>query len=119
MFNSNQGNIEISERTLEANRALYDGARENIARDVSIALRKIREIDSLFRASDRTSPDTYRELVEGMFSNYQKRNISVLEFTDFVEAYRTSRVLMNQLENDRADAMEALNFAVGTDLLKP
>ena len=119
VFNRNQGNIGISERTLEANRALHEGAREDIARDVTISLHRMREIDSLYRGSDRTSPETYHELVEGMFSNYEKRNISVLEFTDFLEAYRTSRVLMNQLENDRADAMEALNFAVGTDLLKP
>ncbi|HEX7572504.1 MAG TPA: hypothetical protein VF514_05380, partial [Bacteroidota bacterium] len=70
-------------------------------------------------ASDRSSLEKYHELVEGMFTNYQKRNISVLEFTDFLEAYRTSMVLVNQLENDRADAIEALNFATGTDLLKP
>jgi cobalt-zinc-cadmium efflux system outer membrane protein len=119
LFNRNQGNIEISERTLEANRALEDGVRENVQRDVTIAMQRAVEIDRLFHASDRSSLEKYHELVEGMFTNYQKRNISVLEFTDFLEAYRTSMVLVNQLENDRADAIEALNFATGTDLLKP
>jgi cobalt-zinc-cadmium efflux system outer membrane protein len=119
LFNRNQGNIDISERTIEANRALHEGARASVTRDVTIALQRVREIDRLYRTSDRSYPGEYRALVEGMFTNYEKRNISVLEFTDFLEAYRTSMVLMTQLENDRADAIENLNFAAGTDLLKP
>ena len=61
----------------------------------------------------------FRELADGMYADYQRRNISVLEFTDFLEAYRTSLVLENQLENDRLDAIEALNYAAGTDLVNP
>jgi hypothetical protein len=45
--------------------------------------------------------------------------MSVIEFTDFIESYRTSMLQMNQLGNDRADAMETLNYVTGTDIFQP
>jgi cobalt-zinc-cadmium efflux system outer membrane protein len=50
-------------------------------------------------------------------ANYNSRNISLLEFTDFFESYRTSMVQWYQLQNDRADAIEALNFAVSVPII--
>ena len=118
-FNRNQGNIDVSARTLEADRAMNDNYRTSVLEEVAAALRRASELERLYRSFDRKFPLQYRELVDGMIANYQKRNMSVIEFTDFIESYRTSMLQMNQLGNDRADAMEMLNFVTGTDLFKP
>jgi cobalt-zinc-cadmium efflux system outer membrane protein len=119
LFNRNQGNIDVSARTLEADRALHDNARTSVLEEVAAALRRASELERLYRSFDRKFPFQYRELVDGMIANYQKRNMSVIEFTDFIESYRTSMLQMNQLGNDRADAMETLNYVTGTDLFRP
>ena len=51
-----------------------------------------------------------------MVQNYLKRNMTLIEFTDFYESYRTAMLQINQLQDDRADAFETLNYATGTDL---
>ncbi len=117
IFNRNQGNIEVSEHTLEANRVAYLNYRAGVVEEVRAALRRAVETDRLFRSFDRKFPVEYSTLVDGTIVNYQQRNMSVLEFTDFIESYRTSMLQMNQLENDRADALEMLNYAVGTTIL--
>ena len=119
LFNRNQGNIDVSARTLEADRAVHDNYRASVLEEVAAALRRASDLERLYRSFDRRFPLQYRELVDGMIANYQKRNMSVIEFTDFIESYRTSMLQMNQLGNDRADAMEMLNYVTGTDLFQP
>ena len=118
LFNRNQGNIQVSERTLEADVLTRDNVRITVENEVVTAFRKARETDRLFRESDRNFPAEYRTLVDGMIESYRMRNISLLQFTDFYEAYRSSVIQINQLQNDRVDAYENLNFAVGKDLVK-
>ncbi|HMK39675.1 MAG TPA: TolC family protein [Bacteroidota bacterium] len=119
IFNRNQGNIDVSARTLESDRAMHDNERKAVLEEVSAALRRASELERLYRSFDRKFPLQYHALVDGMIANYQKRNMSVIEFTDFIESYRTSMLQMNQLGNDRADSMEMLNYVTGTDLFTP
>ncbi len=119
LFNRNQGNIATAERTLQADQANLLAARQRVEKEVDLAYRKAQESDRLLGASSKSFTDLYATLVSGMIANYQKRYISILDFTDFFESYRTSMIQMYQLENNRLDAIEALNYAVGTDLVKP
>jgi len=119
LFNRNQGNIALSARTLEADRSLNAGVRATVAGEVAAALRRASDLERLYRSFDRKFPGQYRELIDGMIANYQRRNMSVIEFTDFIESYRTSMLQMNQLGNDRADALETLNYVTGTDMFTP
>ena len=119
IFNRNQGNIESAEVVVAADSLQRRGAREKVQREVESALAKAMEADQLFRSFDRSFPEEYRSLVADMVSNYAKRNMSVVEFTDFIESYRSSMRQMNELENDRADALEALNDAAGATFIAP
>lgn len=119
LFNRNQGNILVAERTLDADRANLESARLRVRKDVDLAYKKAVESDRLLGASTKSFTSEYATLVGGMISNYQKRYVSILEFADFFESYRTSMIQMYQLQNNRLDAIEALNYAVGTDLVKP
>ena len=119
IFNRNQGNIESAEVVVAADSLQRRGAREKVQREVESALAKAMEADQLFRSFDRSFPEEYRSLVADMVSNYAKRNMSVVEFTDFIESYRSSMRQMNDLENDRADALEALNDAAGATFIAP
>jgi len=116
LFNRNQGNILVSEKTLEANRALRENAERTVEREVTVSFQKALQTDRLYRASDRKFPGEYRTLVDGMVQNYLKRNMTIIEFTDFYESYRTAMLQINQLQDDRADAFETLNYATGSDL---
>jgi outer membrane protein, heavy metal efflux system len=119
IFNRNQGNIEVSENTLEADKRNRDLVRETINKEVTLALTKAVEVDTTYASFDRQLTGEYKQLVDGMIANYAKRNISIIEFTDFFESYRNSMVQMIDLQNDRTDAFENLNYAAGADLFSP
>lgn len=118
IFNRNQGNIEASEYTLEANKRLKENTRHTIEKEVTTAYQRAAEIEKLYRAFNKRFPEEYRQLVTGMTENYERRNIGIIEFTDFFESYRNSIVQFHQLENDRVEALAGLNLAVGTLLVK-
>ena len=119
IFNRNQGNIEISKNTLEADKVLREYSRKTLEKEIATAYRKAVDTDSLFRAFDKKFTGEYKTLVDGMDADYQRRNITIIEFTDFYESYRTSMLQMNQLQNERLDAFEGLNYAAGTSLINP
>ncbi len=119
IFNRNQGNVEISENTLEADKLLREYSRKTLEKEIATAYKKAVDTDSLFKAFDKKFTGEYKTLVDGMDADYQKRNITIIEFTDFYESYRTSMLQMNQLQNDRLDAFEGLNYAAGTSLINP
>ncbi|HUN65043.1 MAG TPA: TolC family protein [Bacteroidota bacterium] len=114
IFNRNQGNIEAAEATLAADRLAAESARMKVRRDVKTAYDRARGADDLYRQADRTFPERYAALVQGTIDSYQKRNIGIIEFTDFYESYRTSMMGYFKLLGSRFDAIENLNYAVGT-----
>ena len=53
IFNRNQGNIEISKNTLEADKVLHEYSRKTLEKEIATAYRKAVDTDSLFRAFDK------------------------------------------------------------------
>ena len=116
-FNRNQGNIEAAECAVRADDATRLFAEQKVEREVTNAYHRALQSDDLFRRFDKKFMEEYTTLVEGMITNYEKRNISIMVFTDFYESYRTSMLQMNKLQSDRIDAIEVLNYAVGTTII--
>ena len=119
LFNRNQGNIAVAERTLEAAQYERDNLHRAVDQEVRIAWTKARAADALYRSLDHSFIDDYHQLVDGMIKSYQARNISLLQFTDFFESYRSSMVQLNQLRSNRLEAFEDLNHAAGRVILNP
>jgi cobalt-zinc-cadmium efflux system outer membrane protein len=119
LFNRNQGNIIVSENNIEADKVLLNQAKNSVKKDVVSAYDKAFETNKLYRNFDNKFTDEYKKLASGMIANYENRNMTIIEFTDFYESYRTSILQTIQLQNSRIDSFENLNFAAGKDLLPP
>ena len=114
VFNRNQGNIQSAEAIVLGQRATLDNTRRGAEQDVIAAYRLSNNFDRLYRTFDRSFVTAYQDFVRNMTESYEKRNVSLVEFTDFYESYRTSMLQMNQLQRDRAEALEQLNYSVGS-----
>jgi outer membrane protein, heavy metal efflux system len=119
IFNRNQGNILQAELGVEQSKALLAQTISALEKDVAGAYAKAVSTDRVYKGLDRKFTGQYQQLVAGMIKTFENRNISVIQFTDFFESYRTSIVQMNQLQSDRLDAFEAINYVVGTNILGP
>ncbi|MGD1005780.1 MAG: TolC family protein [Ignavibacteriaceae bacterium] len=119
VFNRNQGNISVSENNIEADKVLLNKAKHSVKKDVVSAYDKAFETNKLYRNFDNKFTGEYKKLASGMIANYENRNMTIIEFTDFYDSYKTSVLQTIQLQNSRIDSFENLNFAAGKDLLPP
>jgi len=119
LFNRNQGNIELAKLTLLSDEVNGLQSKSFVEREIRNAFQKAAETDRLFKSIDKNFIAQYDTLALGTTENFRNRNITIVEFTDFYESYRTSIIQLNQIQNSRIDAIENLNFRTGSDLLIP
>src|SRR5690606_40330754 len=54
--------------------------------------------------------------VNGMIDNFQKRNVSIIEFIDFFEAYNDVPTEMTRIKTQLVISAERLNLLTGKDI---
>ena len=57
----------------------------------------------------------FDRLMHEMLVNYQKRNISILDFLDFYDSYKQNILQLNSIQFNRISAFEDINFYTGTN----
>ncbi len=117
-FDRNQGNIQSARASIESNRYRFQSAREQVMADVIQAYSNALEINRLYGNFDRKFMPEFDRLREEMMLNFEKKNISLVEFLDYYDAYKSNAVQFNLLEFNRMAALENINFTVGKDMVK-
>lgn len=117
-FNRNQGNIKAAKVSVDQSKALYTQQQSIVENDVQKAYSKMLNTQRMLQSFDPAFSNQYEQLMKGVAVNFGKRNISLIDFTDFVESYRNNVLQFNQLQNDRRQAIESLNFAVGKSIIE-
>ncbi|MBO9639538.1 MAG: TolC family protein, partial [Siphonobacter aquaeclarae] len=114
LLNRNQGNIRAARQHVDYRRQLLDQKKIELANEVVTAVRKVEEVEQASTGQRLTEP--LDQLSKGMYENFRKRNVSLLEFVDFVETYQETIREYNRLQATRIKAYEELNFTVGEEL---
>ncbi len=112
-FNKNQGNIKAAEYQIQGNKQYLAQAANQVDNEIFQAFTKAQLSEDLYRKMDKGFLPKFEKLIQGVVENYQKRNLTLIEFTDFLESYKSSFTQINSLQNDRIQAFEYLNFVVG------
>ena len=118
VFNRNQGNVASARASVEASKQLLQQKQTIVQNDIFASVQKIIETEKL---NNSLSPDfgkDFNTVLTGAQSNYEKKNISLLEFVDLFESYKESVIQLNAIKSQRINAYEELNFSVGKDLFK-
>ena len=84
--------------------------------EVESSFKKWQEAARNYNELKQQSVADFETVYNGVLENFQKRNISLLEFTDFMESYSMAALQMNELRKKIALSGEELNSAVNQDL---
>jgi outer membrane protein, heavy metal efflux system len=117
VFNRNQGNIKSARFNLESSRFQLQHAEEQVSSDVINAYSKAIEANRLYKKFDNKFVAELEEMNTEMIKNYEKRNISLIEFLDYYDAYKENAIQLNNLRYNRINAFEKLNFSVGEGII--
>jgi outer membrane protein, heavy metal efflux system len=114
-FNRNQGNIKAAKAMIGANEVTQRSTEATVQENVSRALQRAFAQDKLFHSIDPAFFGDFERLMHEVLVNYEKRNISILDFLDFYDSYKQNVLQLNSVRFNRVTAFEDINFYTGTN----
>ena len=118
VLNRNQGNIKYAKAMADASMLELKNKNLAITNEVLAAIHKLEQVEQEFKKVDQSFGANFKLINDGFVANYQKRNISLIEFIDFFDAYNQSILQLNRLNEKRIRTYEELNYITGEELFK-
>ena len=116
-FNRNQGNIKAAKIAIDQSNTVLTQQKLTVENEVQQAYSKVLNSEKMLKTIDPGFQNDFDKLLKSITENFEKRNISLLEFTDFYDSYKQNVLQWNQLQNERIQAIESLNFTIGKPIV--
>jgi cobalt-zinc-cadmium efflux system outer membrane protein len=113
-FNRNQGGIKQAQLSVEQSKIQFQNQQNQVESDVATGYKSALRLEQLYNSFDPKFKDDFTHLIQEVYVNYQKRNLSMLEFLDFYDSYKTNTLQLNNLQLNRVLSLEQLNYVTGT-----
>jgi cobalt-zinc-cadmium efflux system outer membrane protein len=115
VFNRNQGNIKNAKALIANTQATQRFTQATVEENVATSLQKAFAQEKMFRSIDPKFIADFERLTGEVLKNYEKRNISILDFLDFYDSYKQNAVEMSTIQFNRVSAFEDINYYTGTN----
>ncbi|KFF02721.1 TolC family protein [Flavobacterium reichenbachii] len=116
LWNKNKGNIKYAQTILEQSKVDKQNFELQLQTEITTAWTKWDESRQNYSVIKPTVNADFEAVYNGILINFQKRNISILEFTDFMESYNQATIQVNELKKKVALSAEELNSTINKDL---
>ena len=115
VFNRNQGNIKNAKALISNTQVTQKYTQATVDDNVSTSLQKAFSQQRLYHSIDPKFAADFQRLTGEVIKNYEKRNISILDFLDFYDSYKQNAVQLNTILFNRVSAFEDINYYTGTN----
>ncbi len=116
LWNKNKGNIKIAQAQLLQNQTLASLKETELRAKIITANSNLLYRQQQYARLSTSTADNMQTVYKGMLTNFQKRNISLIEFTDFMESYNQSVMLLNEMKKQIILSGENLNTLVNQNI---
>lgn len=116
LWKSNKGNVEKANYAIKQNQKNAEFQKLNLETKVQSAFQIWKtQYDQLaeIKSTDLSNLDL---VYDGMLKNFRNGNISLIEFTDFMESYRQTALQIYDMKNDLMESAIKLNQLVQTKI---
>jgi outer membrane protein, heavy metal efflux system len=113
-FNRNQGAIKQAHIAIDQSKVQFQSQQNQVESDVATGYRNAVRVEKLYSGFDPQFKTDFTHLIHEVLINYQKRNLSLLEFLDYYDSYKINVVQLNSILLNRITALEQLNYVTGT-----
>jgi cobalt-zinc-cadmium efflux system outer membrane protein len=117
ILNRNQGNISSAKYSIKQQEVIVDGALAKVSSDVSAAYDKIKFYQQVNNPQQLDFSKQYDALFQNMLNSYQQRQVNLLEFIDFTDAYKDSKLKLLDQHTALIRSLLELNYQVGKDVI--
>lgn len=116
IFDRNKGNIKEAKLGVQIAELEAKNKKNEIANDIIEALRNYTQAQDLYNQIDADYELQLDRLLEAYVKNFQKKNVSMIEYLDFVEAYVDNKNILLETKKELNEQLENLQFAIGKDI---
>lgn len=118
LFDRNQGNIKHAQLEAQQAQTLLAHQNEKVESEVVLAYQNLTGTLDFFSKIEDGYEDSLDELLQAYTRNLINRNVSLLEFLDFTDAYLKNKTILLGALKSVNDKIEELNYAAGTDVFQ-
>lgn len=116
LWNRNKGNIAVADAQRTRGQFLRDQKALELKTQVETAYRTLLFQQQQYTQLSANTAQNLETVYNGILQNFQKRNISLIEFTDFMESYNQSILLFNEMRKQIIIDGQALNLLVNEEV---
>jgi|GEM_PF-39192 len=117
-WNRNQGNIKIAKYNISVQQITYENQVKGAFNDLSASYTQFQKYQNVYLNFNKSFTEEYDLFLQNVTKNYERHTIGLLEFIDFFESYRDTKISAYSLEEDFLEAKEQINYSVGKDVIK-
>lgn len=118
VFNRNKGNIKAAELSYKQSEVVVNQVSDQVHKEVMGAWQKLRIASSLLDIDNLQLKDNYEKLMRNMVDSYRQHQISLVEFLDFFDAYKDTRIKQSQQIANQRNAAAELNYSTSLNIVK-
>jgi len=115
-LNRNQGNIKAAQISLRQSQTLVEQKQLEIRNEIIHALQNYTLVFDFNRQINNEFITDLDEMQESYTRNFIQRNIGIVEFLDFFDAYKQNKRTALEAQKDVLISFEELQYAVGTEI---
>lgn len=116
LWNRNQGNIKAAEYSVKSMDVNQQQKLKEVETDVMAAWQNLLLSVSEYQKIRNYYTDDFDLVFEGVNTNFQKRNISILEFVDFFESYNESLSEFERVKTFLANSAMQINYVTASKI---
>ncbi|MCS6905713.1 MAG: TolC family protein [Bacteroidia bacterium] len=116
-FNRNQGNIEVAKVSIMQSELQHQQKLQTIYNEIALAYNNLQLAIQFLEKIEPTYESTLDRLLNSYTQNFLNRNISLLEYLDFSEAYLENKTIILEAIKELNEKIQNLNYSLGIDLL--
>ena len=119
VFNRNQGNIKSAKYDLLSQQATLQDNEVKLRNEVAEAVYQYQLNLRLFSTQQIQFNEQYDKLFTSMQAAFKTRQLGLVEFIDFFDSYKDTKLKILQQQYNLQKSIADLNFAVGAPVVKP
>ncbi len=116
LWNRNKGNIKMAEAQLLQSNFNKQYKKQELHNRIESAWllwqQQRKQLNSISNSVNQNLETVY----QGVLNNFQKRNITLLEFTDFMESYNQTIIQINDIKKQWILSGITINYVTNTDV---
>jgi len=117
VLNRNKGNINAAKFSIKQAQTGVQQIQNQIEQDIAAAYSKWLIASSITNSASAELGDQYDKLMQNMISSYKQRQVSLIEFIDFFDAYKDSHLKQLAQHANLRNAAAELNYTTGTSII--